>query len=150
MTDADTDGAHIQVLILTFVYRFMRPLIENHRVFIACPPLYKVSKQTSKGEKFKYVWNDEDLDAAKKEIASDGKCDIQRYKGLGEMSYTQLWETTMDPATRSLIEVTIEDAMAAERRISVLMGDNADIRRQWIEDNVKFTLEDNFKAGGEF
>ena len=150
MTDADTDGAHIQVLILTFVYRFMRPLIENHRVFIACPPLYKVSKQTSKGEKFKYVWNDEDLEAAKKEIAGDGKCDIQRYKGLGEMSYTQLWETTMNPETRSLIEVTIEDAMAAERRISVLMGDNADVRRKWIEDNVKFTLEDNFKAGGEF
>ena len=150
MTDADTDGAHIQVLILTFIYRFMRPLIENHRVYIACPPLYKVSKPTSKGEKFKYVWSDEELASAKKEIAGDGKCDIQRYKGLGEMSYHQLWETTMNPETRSLIEVTIEDAMAAERRISVLMGDNADVRRKWIEDNVKFTLEDNFNAGGEF
>ncbi len=142
MTDADTDGAHIQVLILTFVYRFMRPLIENHRVFIACPPLYKISKNTSKGEKFKYAWDDSELDEYKKEFGNGYT--IQRYKGLGEMNATQLWETTMNPETRSLIEVTIDDAIAAERRISVLMGDKPDIRRKWIEDNVKFTLEDAF------
>ncbi len=145
MTDADTDGAHIQVLILTFVYRFMRPLIENHRVFIACPPLYKISKNTNKGEKFKYAWDDEELATYKKEFGNGFT--IQRYKGLGEMNYHQLWETTMNPETRSLIEVTIDDAIAAERRISVLMGDKADIRRQWIEDNVKFTLEDSYTEG---
>jgi topoisomerase-4 subunit B len=145
MTDADTDGAHIQVLILTFIYRFMRPLIENHRVFIACPPLYKISKNAGKGEKFKYAWDDEELDKYKKEFGQGYT--IQRYKGLGEMNYHQLWETTMNPETRSLIEVTIDDAIAAERRISVLMGDKPDIRRKWIEDNVKFTLEDSFAEG---
>ena len=145
MTDADTDGAHIQVFILTFIYRFMRPLIENGRVFIACPPLYKISKNSGKGEKFKYAWDDEELDKYKKEYGNGYT--IQRYKGLGEMNYHQLWETTMNPETRSLIEVTIDDAIAAERRISVLMGDKPDIRRKWIEDNVKFTLEDTFMEG---
>ena len=140
MTDADDDGAHIQCLLLTFFYRYMRPLIENGRLFIAMPPLYKFSI----GGKDSYLWSNEEL---RKATAGKSNYKIQRYKGLGEMNYHQLWETTMNPETRSLIEVTIDDAIAAERRISVLMGDKADIRRQWIEDNVKFTLEDSYTEG---
>ena len=147
MTDADTDGAHIQVLLLTFFFRFMRPLIERGKVYVALPPLYKVFKKTSKGEVFRYAWNDIDLARAKKEIGENAK--IQRYKGLGEMNPTQLWDTTMNPLTRSLLRVEINDYNIADRRLTTLMGDNAAIRRQWIEENVRFTLEDNFTKEGE-
>lgn len=147
MTDADTDGAHIQVLLLTFFFRFMRGLIEQGKVYVAMPPLYKVFKKTSKGEIFKYAWNDIDLAQAKKEIGDNAK--IQRYKGLGEMNPEQLWETTMNPASRSLLRVEINDYDIASRRLNTLMGDNAAIRREWIEENVHFTLEDNFRKEGE-
>jgi len=147
MTDADTDGAHIQVLLLTFFYRFMRPMIEHGRVFLACPPLYKVSKKVGKSEKFKYAWDEIELEEAKKELGD--KYTIQRYKGLGEMNAEQLWETTMDPKTRTLIQVSVDDLVNADRRVSVLMGNKVDVRRKWIEDNVKFTLEDNFSEGSE-
>ena len=139
MTDADTDGAHIQTLLLTFFYRYMRPLIEAGMVYIALPPLYKVSR----GKEVQYAFDDEELEALKKKM---GKVEIQRYKGLGEMNASQLWETTMNPETRTMIRVTIEDGVLAERRVSVLMGDKANIRREWIEENVAFTLEDEFKG----
>ncbi|MGL5540448.1 MAG: toprim domain-containing protein, partial [Erysipelotrichaceae bacterium] len=138
MTDADTDGAHIQVLLLTFFYRYMKPLIDAGMVYIAMPPLYKISK----GKKVSYGYTDEDLDVLKAEYGSGFT--IQRYKGLGEMNADQLWDTTMNPATRTLIQVSIEDAIAAERRIGVLMGDKAHLRREWIEENVSFTLEDTY------
>lgn len=138
MTDADTDGAHIQVLLLTFFYRYMEDLIREGMVYIALPPLYKVQK----GSKFVYAWDEEELEAAKKEIGHGYS--IQRYKGLGEMNAEQLWDTTMNPETRTLIQVTMEDALVCSNHISVLMGDDADVRREWIEDNVTFTLEDNF------
>jgi len=147
MTDADTDGAHIQVLLLTFFFRFMRGLIEQGKVYIALPPLYKVFKKTSKGEVYRYAWNDLDLASAKKEIGENAK--IQRYKGLGEMNPEQLRETTMNPKTRSLLRVEINDYAIADRRLTTLMGDNAAIRRQWIEENVHFTLEDSFRMEGE-
>ena len=147
MTDADTDGAHIQVLLLTFFFRFMRPLIEKGKVYVALPPLYKVFKKTSKGEVYRYAWNDIDLNRAKKEIGENAK--IQRYKGLGEMNPSQLWDTTMNPQTRSLLRVEINDYNIADRRLTTLMGDNAAIRRQWIEENVRFTLEDDFRKEGE-
>ena len=147
MTDADTDGAHIQVLLLTFFFRFMRPLIEQGKVYVAMPPLYKVFKRTSKGEVFRYAWNDIDLAMAKKEIGENAH--IQRYKGLGEMNAEQLWDTTMNPKTRSLLRVEINDYAIADRRLSTLMGDNAAIRRTWIEENVHFTLEDEFRKDGE-
>lgn len=147
MTDADTDGSHIQVLLLTFFFRYMRGLIENGMVYVAMPPLYKVFKKTSKGEVFRYAWNDIDLAQAKKEIGENAH--IQRYKGLGEMNPEQLWDTTMDPAKRTLLRVEIQDFVTADRRLSTLMGDNAAIRREWIEENVHFTLEDDFRKDGE-
>jgi len=140
MTDADTDGAHIQVLLLTFFYRFMRELIETGHVYIAVPPLYGVMKNKQRI----YLYSDEELIDYRKE--NGDKLDIQRYKGLGEMDADQLWDTTMDPEKRTLIKVSIEDAALCERRISVLMGNNAEIRRKWIDDNIDFTLEEDYKV----
>ena len=141
MTDADDDGSHIQILLLTFFYRYMRPLLEQGMVYIALPPLYKVTK----GKTTQYVYSDQELDALRRKL---GKVEIQRYKGLGEMNATQLWETTMDPSRRTLIKVGISDGVKAERRVTVLMGDKAELRRKWIEDNVSFTLEDTFNLEG--
>lgn len=138
MTDADVDGAHIQCLLLTFFYRYMKPLIEEGHLYIAYPPLYKV---TVNG-KDKYAWSDEELRDLTK-----GKTNykIQRYKGLGEMNAEQLWETTMDPENRSLIKINITDVALAEKRVNVLMGDSVEPRKNWIEENVVFSLEDNFQ-----
>ncbi|MBS2969129.1 DNA topoisomerase IV subunit B [Metabacillus sp. KIGAM252] len=140
MTDADTDGAHIQVLLLTFFYRYMKPLIEAGKVFIALPPLYKVSKGTGRKEIAEYAWSDEELKVVQKKVGRGTI--IQRYKGLGEMNADQLWETTMNPETRTLIRVRIDDAARAERRVTTLMGDKVEPRRKWIERNVAFGLED--------
>jgi topoisomerase IV subunit B len=141
MTDADTDGAHIQVLLLTFFYRYMKPLIEAGKVYIALPPLYKVSKGTGKKEIIEYAWSDDELQGAIKKVGRGYM--IQRYKGLGEMNADQLWDTTMNPETRTLIRVKIDDAARAERRITTLMGDKVDPRRKWIENNVAFGLEED-------
>ena len=141
MTDADTDGAHIQVLLLTFFYRYMRPLIEAGKVYIALPPLYKVSKGTGKKEVLEYAWTESELDEAIKKIGKGYM--LQRYKGLGEMNADQLWDTTMNPETRTLIRVKIEDGARAERRVTTLMGDKVEPRRKWIESNVDFGMEDD-------
>jgi topoisomerase IV subunit B len=141
MTDADTDGAHIQVLLLTFFYRYMRPLIEAGKVYIALPPLYKVSKGTGRNAIIEYAWTDEELKEVIKKVGKGYT--IQRYKGLGEMNADQLWETTMNPETRTLIRVRIDDAARAERRVTTLMGDKVEPRRKWIENNVAFGLEDD-------
>jgi len=136
MTDADDDGAHIQCLLLTFFYRYMKPLIEAGKVYIALPPLFKITH----GKTTEYAYSIEEM----KEKTKDKKCEIQRYKGLGEMNAEQLAETTMNPETRSLIRVTIEDAALVEKRVSVLMGDIVEPRKAWIEQNVIFSLEDDY------
>ncbi|AIQ69726.1 DNA topoisomerase IV subunit B [Paenibacillus graminis] len=137
MTDADTDGAHIQVLLLTFFYRYMKPLIDAGKVYIAQPPLYKLTRKSGKLETVRYAWSDEELANYLKEFGKN--FELQRYKGLGEMNPDQLWETTMNPESRNLLQVQIEDAAKAERRVSTLMGDKVDPRKRWIVENVDFT-----------
>ncbi len=141
MTDADTDGAHIQTLLLTFFFRYMKPLIDQGMVYIALPPLYKVTKKGQKKD-IVYFWSDEEL-AIYKETTSN--IEVQRYKGLGEMNYQQLWDTTMNPEVRKLIRVTIEDFEEANKIIETLMGQDAGIRKKWINENIKFEIEDNFE-----
>ena len=134
MTDADVDGSHIRILLLTFFFRFMRPLIEKGHVYIAQPPLYKATKN----KEDKYLYSDQELQDY---LAEVGKCDIQRYKGLGEMDPIQLWETTMNPETRTMLRVTMEDAVEANETFTRLMGDNPELRREFIEQNAKLVTD---------
>ena len=142
MTDADTDGAHIQTLLLTFFYHYMRTLITTGHVYIAVPPLYRIYKEDGKKLVQEYAWDDKGLEAAKKKVGSGYK--INRYKGLGEMDAIQLKETTMDPKTRFLIQVDINDPFLVENRVNVLMGKDASLRREWVEENVDFNKVDTF------
>ncbi len=137
MTDADVDGSHIRILMLTFFYRYMRPLIEHGYVYIAMPPLYKVTK----GKQEHYVYTDEQLQALLDKLGRDSKPEIQRYKGLGEMSSEQLWSTTMNPETRTMLQVTLADAMGADEAITLLMGDKVEPRREFIEQNAKMVTD---------
>lgn len=134
MTDADVDGSHIRILLLTFFFRFMRPLVEQGHVYVALPPLYRLTK----GKTMRYCYDDEELARAQEEM---GRCELQRYKGLGEMSAHQLYETTMDPATRTLLRVTLDDAVKADEMFAVLMGENPELRRQFIEQNATLVKE---------
>ncbi len=141
MTDADVDGAHIQILLLTFFYHYMRGLIEAGKLYIALPPLYKLDYGKNKQI---YAYSDDELNEIKNN--NTGKYTIQRYKGLGEMNPEQLWETTMNPETRALIRVNINDAALAQKRVEVLMGDKVEPRKEWIDENVEFTLEDDYRG----
>ena len=141
MTDADVDGAHIQILLLTFFYHYMRGLIEAGKLYIALPPLYKLDYGKNKQI---YAYSDDELTEIKNN--NSGKYTIQRYKGLGEMNPEQLWETTMNPETRTLIRVNINDAALAQKRVEVLMGDKVEPRKEWIDENVEFTLEDDYRG----
>ena len=132
MADADVDGAHIRTLLLTFFFRYMRQLVDEGHIYLAQPPLYKISK----GKKHEYAFSDEERDVVIENLG--GNCDIQRYKGLGEMDFNQLWETTMNPETRIMIRVTVEDAEQADKTFSVLMGDKVEPRREFIEKNAKY------------
>ncbi|HPY36749.1 MAG TPA: toprim domain-containing protein, partial [Clostridia bacterium] len=133
MTDADVDGSHIRTLLLTFFFRYMRPLIEEGYVYIAQPPLYKISRQKLE----RYAYSDEELEAVLNEIGREPKPAIQRYKGLGEMNPEQLWDTTMDPDKRIMLKVTLEDAIAADEIFTILMGDKVEPRREFIEANSR-------------
>ena len=137
MTDADVDGSHIRILMLTFFYRYMRPLIEQGHVYAAQPPLYKVTYQKTE----RYCYSDAELDKVMTEIGREKKPDVQRYKGLGEMSAEQLWTTTMNPETRTMLRVSVEDAIAADEIMSLLMGEKVEPRREFIEQNSKLVLD---------
>ncbi len=141
MTDADTDGAHIQVLLLTFFFKYMRPLVMAGRVYIALPPLYKLEKGKGKNKKIAYAWTDEELEKLQREMGKGFV--LQRYKGLGEMNPDQLWETTMNPETRTLIRVQIDDEVRSSQRVSTLMGDKVAPRREWIERHVQFGIQED-------
>nr|WP_161603229.1 DNA topoisomerase (ATP-hydrolyzing) subunit B [Calidifontibacillus oryziterrae] len=134
MTDADVDGAHIRTLLLTFFYRFMRPIIENGYIYIAQPPLYKIQQ----GKRIEYAYNDRQLEKILAELPDNPKPGIQRYKGLGEMNPEQLWETTMDPEVRTLLQVQLEDAIEADEVFDILMGDQVEPRREFIQENARY------------
>ena len=141
MTDADTDGAHIQVLLLTFFFKYMKPLVLAGRVFIALPPLYKLEKGKGKTKKVEYAWTDEELEKLQQQFGKG--VTLQRYKGLGEMNPDQLWETTMNPETRTLIRVQVDDELRSSKRVTTLMGDKVAPRREWIESHVEFGLQED-------
>jgi len=134
MTDADVDGAHIRTLLLTFFYRYMRPLVENGYVYIAQPPLFKVSQ----GKRVEYLYDEKQLNPFLETLAASPRPNVQRYKGLGEMNAEQLWETTMDPEVRTLLQVTLDDAVAADEIFDILMGDRVEPRREFIDNNAEY------------